>query len=374
MTRVAFIGTGLLGGAMVERMLAQGQPVTVWNRTASKLEALRAAGAAVAATAGAAASAADRVHLALTDDAVVDAILAEVAPRLSSGAIVIDHSTTLPVKTKDRVARLAAGGVRFLHAPVFMSPQMCRDGKGMIMVSGPAAIFEGVQAALSQMTGDVWYLGERPELAAAYKLFGNSMLFAINAGLTDVLAMAGNIGVSGEEALALFSRFNTGMAIPMRGQKMVKQDFSPMFELAMARKDVRLMIESAGNLPLIVLPALAARMDQMSPPATGRTTSPLSRLPWYAQSPSSLAGRDCAVRLQRRQFCSHAAAGRTREPSPWRRRCHPRGVQASLFRRLCRNRPIAPEANRYTRDDGVSLSRRRGWRSDVRADSAGAGT
>jgi 3-hydroxyisobutyrate dehydrogenase-like beta-hydroxyacid dehydrogenase len=151
-----------------------------------------------------------------------------------------------------------------------MSPQMCRDGKGMIMVSGPAATFEAVQPALSQMTGDVWYLGERPDLAAAYKLFGNSMLFAINAGLTDVLAMASNIGVSGEEALALFSRFNTGMAIPMRGQKMVKQDFSPMFELAMARKDVRLMLESAGTQPLIVLPALAARMDEMIAAGHGR--------------------------------------------------------------------------------------------------------
>jgi len=263
MEHVAFLGTGLLGGAMVERMLAQGQHVTVWNRTASKLEALRTAGATVAATAGDATAAAARVHLALTDDAVVDAILTDVRPRLSRTAIVIDHSTTSPVTTRDRAARFAGDGVQFVHAPVFMSPQMCRDGKGLILVSGPAAVFEAVQPALSRMTGEVWYLGERPDLAAAYKLFGNSMLFAINAGLTDVLAMARNIGVSGDEALALFSRFNTGMAIPMRGQKMVRQDFSPMFELAMARKDVRLMLESAGSLPLIVLPALAARMDEM---------------------------------------------------------------------------------------------------------------
>jgi 3-hydroxyisobutyrate dehydrogenase-like beta-hydroxyacid dehydrogenase len=260
---LAFLGTGLLGGAMVERMLAQGQRVSVWNRTLSKLDALKAAGAVGAATAGDAVVGADRIHLALTDDAVVDAILAEVVPRLAHTAIVVDHSTTSPVKTRDRAARLDRDGVRFVHAPVFMSPQMCRDGKGLIMVSGPAAVFEAVQAALAQMTGDVWYLGERTDLAAAYKLFGNSMLFAINAGLTDVLAMAGNIGVSGDDALALFSRFNTSMAIPMRGQKMVKRDFSPMFELAMARKDVRLMLESAGPRPLIVLPALAARMDEM---------------------------------------------------------------------------------------------------------------
>jgi 3-hydroxyisobutyrate dehydrogenase len=53
------------------------------------------------------------------------------------------------------------------------------------------------------------------------------------------------------------------MAIPMRGRKMVAGDYSAMFELAMARKDLRLMLESAGGLPLIGLPALAKRMDDM---------------------------------------------------------------------------------------------------------------
>jgi 3-hydroxyisobutyrate dehydrogenase len=263
MNKVAFLGTGLLGAGMVERMLAQGDSVTVWNRTTSKAQALQAAGAVVAKTAGDAVAAADHVHITFTDDAVVDAILAEAVPRLRPEAIVMDHSTTSPVLTKARAARLAKAGVRFLHTPVFMSPQMCRDGKGLILVSGPSGLFDLVQPTLARMTGDVWYLGERPEFAAAYKLFGNSMLFAINAGLNDVLAMARNLGVEGKDALALFARFDTSRAIPMRGQKMVSGDFSAMFELAMARKDVRLMLESAGDLPLIVLPALAARMDKV---------------------------------------------------------------------------------------------------------------
>jgi 3-hydroxyisobutyrate dehydrogenase len=260
---VAFLGTGLLGGAMAERMLAQGDSVTVWNRTASKLSTLKAAGAVVAATAADSVTSAHHVHFAFTDDAVVDAILAEVTPRLRPDAVVMDHSTTSPVTTRARAARLAQAGVRFLHAPVFMSPQMCRDGKGLIMVSGPTSVFEVAQPALTRMTGDVWYLGERSDLAAAYKLFGNSMLFAINAGITDVLAMAKHLDVAGDEAIAFFSRFNTSMAIPMRGRKMVAGDYSAMFELAMARKDLRLMLESAGGLPLIVLPALAKRMDDM---------------------------------------------------------------------------------------------------------------
>jgi 3-hydroxyisobutyrate dehydrogenase len=263
MNNVAFLGTGLLGAAMVERMLAQGDAVTVWNRTTSKAQALHAFGAVVAPAAAAAVAKADHVHLTFTDDAVVDAILAEITSTLRPDALVMDHSTTSPATTRERAARLAGSSVRFLHAPVFMSPQMCREGKGLIMVSGPSPVFEAVQPTLARMTGDVWYLGQRSDLAAAYKLFGNSMLFAINAGLSDVLAMAKNLDIAGQEAVALFSRFNTSLAIPMRGQKMVNGDFSPMFELAMARKDVRLMLESAGEVPLIVLPALAARMDDM---------------------------------------------------------------------------------------------------------------
>jgi len=93
MNHVAFLGTGLLGSAMAERMLAQGDSVTVWNRTGSKAEALQPLGAIVARTAAEAADA-DQVHLALTDDAAVDAILAEITPRLRRGAVVLDHSTT----------------------------------------------------------------------------------------------------------------------------------------------------------------------------------------------------------------------------------------------------------------------------------------
>ena len=153
MNNVAFLGTGLLGSAMVERMLVQGDSVTVWNRTVSKAQALQQAGAAVALTAGEAVASADQVHLALTDDAVVDSILAEVAPRLRRDAIVMDHSTTAPKATSARVARMAKAGVRFLHAPVFMSPQMCRDGKGLILVSGAGAVFEAARPALARMTG-----------------------------------------------------------------------------------------------------------------------------------------------------------------------------------------------------------------------------
>src|SRR5215831_13394961 len=144
MATVGFLGTGLLGSGMVERMLKNGHAVTVWNRTDAKARALERLGATVAATPGDAVASADRVHMTVSDDTVVDAILEQIVPRLRNDAVVIDHTTTSPARTKLRIPRLNAAGVKFIHAPVFMSPQMTRDGAGIMLVSGPAPVFEEV--------------------------------------------------------------------------------------------------------------------------------------------------------------------------------------------------------------------------------------
>jgi 3-hydroxyisobutyrate dehydrogenase len=261
MATVGFLGTGLLGSGMVERMLKNGHSVTVWNRTASKARALEPLGATVAATPGDAVAAADRVHMTLPDDRVVDDILGQAVPRLRQDAIVIDHSTTSPNGTRTRVPRLNGAGVKFVHAPVFMSPQMTRDGVGIMLVSGPRAVFDQARADLEQMTGEVWYIGEDPDRAAAYKIFGNSMLFVITAGVSDVFAMAKALGIAPADALAVFSKFQPTGVIKARGEKMARGDFSASFELTMARKDMRLMLEAAEGQPLTVLPSIAKRMD-----------------------------------------------------------------------------------------------------------------
>jgi len=261
MATVGFLGTGMLGGAMVEGMLRRGDTVTVWNRTESKARALEQMGAVVAATPGDAVAAAEHVHLTLADDAAVDEVMAGVLPRLRPGAIVIDHSTTSPRGTTARLERMQAAGVKFLHAPVFMSPQMARDGVGIMLASGPQAVFDDALDDLEGMTGEVWYLGEQGDLAAAYKIFGNSMLFVIAAGVADVFAMAKGLGIAPTDALAVFSKFQPGGLIKARGEKMARGDFSATFELTMARKDMRLMLEAAAGQPMTVLPCIAKAMD-----------------------------------------------------------------------------------------------------------------
>jgi 3-hydroxyisobutyrate dehydrogenase-like beta-hydroxyacid dehydrogenase len=132
----------MLGGAMVEGMLRRGDAVTVWNRTEAKARALETYGAKVAATPGDAVAGADRVHMTLPDDEVVDQIVAAFTPQLAKDAIVIDHTTASPRGTSARLARLNAAGVKFLHAPVFMSPQMARDSIGIILAAGPQAVYD----------------------------------------------------------------------------------------------------------------------------------------------------------------------------------------------------------------------------------------
>ena len=263
MTKLAFLGAGLIGGGLAEAAAKRGDDVTVWNRSPEKAKALEAHGAKPAATPADAVRGAERVHIALTDDAAVDAVLAACGDALT-GAVIVDHTTASPAGTAARAARLEQQGLAFLHVPVFMSPKMCREAGGIMLAAGPRPVFDRIEAGLAKMTGSVRYLGERRDLAAANKLFGNAMILAVTAGLADVYAMAASLGIPAEEAHALFSIFNPANTITYRGGAMAKGDYTPSFELTMARKDARLMIEAAAAGPGVhLLPTIAAWMDRL---------------------------------------------------------------------------------------------------------------
>lgn len=263
MAHIAFLGTGLLGAAFVEAALGRGDTVTVWNRTASKAEALSKFGATVARTPADAARGAERVHLVLTDDPIVDEVIAALRPGLDATTVICDHSTTNPGQTAERSRRLNAEGVRYLHCPVFIGPTAARAGLGTILAAGPSANYAAVEPGLARMAAKVEYLGERADLAAVYKLCGNAFIIGIAALVADVLSVAKAAGVGAGEALRVVEMFDPGAAITGRGRAMANGEWAPNFELVMARKDVRLMIETAGQLPLATLPGIAVRMDAL---------------------------------------------------------------------------------------------------------------
>ncbi|MBN8476610.1 NAD(P)-binding domain-containing protein [Sulfuritalea sp.] len=263
MAIIAFLGTGLLGAAFAEAAAQRGDRVTVWNRSASKAQALAQFGITIAATPAEAVRGASRVHLVLKDDPVVDDIIAAARAGLSAGAVIVDHSTTLPTLTAARAAKLAAAGVNYLHCPVFMTPLMARNARGSMLAAGPAALFEAVKADLAAMTGRLEYQGERSDLAAAKKLFGNALILSLSAAMADVLTLAQACDVPGQDAIGMMELLDLNMMVATRGANMARGDFPPSFELAMARKDVSLMLETAGARPLALLHGIAARMDQL---------------------------------------------------------------------------------------------------------------
>lgn len=262
--KVAFFGTGLMGSGFVRRMRANGHEVNVWNRSPAKAQALEAAGARPFADPAAALAGVERVHLSLSDDASVDAVLEPLAETLPASTWIVDHTTTAVTPTAERVARWDARGRTFVHAPVFMGPANAADGTGLMLVSGRKDRHDALLPALQAMTGKVIYIGEAPERAAAFKLFGNLTLIGMLGVLGDVNRLAHAVGIDTEDAFSLFQHFNPGQFLPARAARIAAGKFDePSFEVAMARKDVRLMVEQArrGGVGLYVMPGVMAMFD-----------------------------------------------------------------------------------------------------------------
>ena len=261
---IAFFGMGMLGSGFVRALRRRGEEVQVWNRTHGKAQALEADGARAFARPEDAARGAERIHLSLSDDASVDDVLELARPGLSPGVVIVDHSTTSASGTAERAKRWGERGMPFLHAPVFMGPQNALESTGLMLVSGDPARVEALSPALTAMTGKLANLGPRPDAAAAFKLMGNLFLMFLTTGLADMLALAKALDVSPADASKLFDMFNPGATIGARMKRITDAKFDePSWELSMARKDARIMLEEAAraSVPLAVLPAIAARMD-----------------------------------------------------------------------------------------------------------------
>lgn len=263
MATVAVLGTGLLGSGMVENLLGKGQQVRVWNRSRDKLAPLVEKGAVAGKDPADTVRGAERVHLVLAADDAVDGVIGQLRPGLGAKVPVLDHSTNLPERVAARMPRLRGEGVHYLSAPVFMSPQNAREASGLMLLAGPADEADALQPALAAMTGKVWYVGDRADLAAFHKLAGNGLLLGLTGLLGDLMAMGAQRGLAPTEVMALFEVFKPWAAVPAFAQRVVTAGDAPAsFELVMARKDVRLMLETAGPAALSVLPGVAAAMDR----------------------------------------------------------------------------------------------------------------
>ncbi len=261
---IAYFGTGLLGSGFVRKLLDRKEEVHVWNRTVAKARALEADGGKAFDNPADAVKGAEQLHITLSDDASVDAVLEPLVGVIDKKTVIIDHTTTAPTPTGERVRRWKERGITFVHAPVFMGPAAAREGSGIMMLSGDPAVRARVKPMLEPMTGTVLELGDDPSRAAAFKLFGNMMLVFTASGFADMYRFAESLGIKPSEAHQLFSTFTLNGAVNVRGKAMANGDYTPLWELSMARKDVRLMLEEAQRhgAQLAVLPTIASFFDR----------------------------------------------------------------------------------------------------------------
>jgi 3-hydroxyisobutyrate dehydrogenase len=255
-------------------MLAKGEQVRVWNRTADKAQALAAYGAIVCASPQEAVAGASRIHMTLKDDDSVNEVLEAAKAGFAPGVVIADHTTTSVAGAIERTALWKERGYTYIHAPVFMGPPNALESTGYMLVSGDAAVTAAMLPALEQMTGKVIDFGNETGKAAGMKLAGNLFLIAFTAGISDVLSLTKSLGIPATDVAALFNEWNPGVMLPARLKRMTAGTFdNPSWELSMARKDAGLMIheaEKAGR-PLAVIPAAAAEMDKWIAKGLGKS-------------------------------------------------------------------------------------------------------
>jgi 3-hydroxyisobutyrate dehydrogenase len=261
---VAFYGAGKLGSGMIRAMLVRGVTVRVWNRSPQRAEALVQYGAIAFSDPVEAARGAERIHLCLSDDASVDAVIDAALPGIAVEAPIVDHTTVLPQRVVERASRLGEAGYAFLHAPVFMGPPTALEAKGVMLASGDGTLFARVRGALESMCSDLRYVGERPDAAAIFKLLGNAMIFAVVGGIRDVLRIAEIQQLTREEAYTLFDYYDPCGQVRGRGKRMISEEYEPVWALDMAHKDAVLMQTAAHHEKLPVIDAMEALMRKVS--------------------------------------------------------------------------------------------------------------
>jgi 3-hydroxyisobutyrate dehydrogenase-like beta-hydroxyacid dehydrogenase len=282
---VAFFGAGRLGSGFVKALSRRGVNVRVWNRTFEKAQALESGRVQAIRSGAEAARGAARVHLCLRSDESVDETLGEALDAIAPGTPVIDHTTVLPANVPARVARLQERGIPFMHAPVFMGPPNAEASTGLMLASGDKALFDRVRGALEPMTGTLWYIGERSDLAAVFKLMGNAMILAIVGGLNDMFAIAKANNVDRVTAYTLFEQYHPAGQIAGRGKRMAHEDYEPAWTLDMAAKDAALMLQSAQGYDLPVITAVECALREAVRRGLGERD-----LAALAQAPASAAG------------------------------------------------------------------------------------
>ncbi|MFC5237713.1 NAD(P)-dependent oxidoreductase [Pseudonocardia zijingensis] len=196
---VTVIGLGPMGQAMVRKLVAAGHRVTVWNRTASRADALVAEGAVRAATPAEAVAASELVILSLTDYQAMYDILGSAGDALA-GRVVANLSSDTPQRTRDAADWLAERGAQLLAGGVMVPAPMVGEEGAYVFYSGPHAVFETHEPTL-RVLGRPDYRGADPALAQLFYQALLAVFLSTLAGELQAAALVGSAGVPAKEVM-----------------------------------------------------------------------------------------------------------------------------------------------------------------------------
>lgn len=262
---IALLGTGLLGTAIGQRFLAQGEPLWVWNRHPERLASLTASGAQPAQGAREAVSQAEVVVSVLSDGAACRSVLLEQAGAALQGRLVINIATIAPEQSQGLAAAVVEQGGRFLEAPVLGSRPEALAGTLQVMAGGSAEVFAEALPVLRHLAPEPRLLGP-----VGSGLITKLALNQLIASLTHAFSLSLHLVAGSGGNVEAFMELLRGSALyaPTFDKKLAKLlsgDFAhPNFPTAHLRKDLALFLASAQQQGLNSsgLEGLAALLEQ----------------------------------------------------------------------------------------------------------------
>lgn len=248
---VGFMGLGVMGTPMALNLVrSSGTSLTVWNRTASSTEPLRASGASVAATPAELFARTRVVILMLADETALDSVLGRGTPAFGANVaqhVIVHMGTTSPEYSRGLEADVRAAGGSYVEAPVSGSRKPAEAGALVAMLAGEQGAVEVVRPLLGPMCGETFDCGPVPN-ALLMKLSVNLYLITLVTGLTEAFHFAGRMGLDERQFLDVLAAGPMASGVSrMKAAKLAARDFDVQAAVSDVLKNNQLIAEAAGR-------------------------------------------------------------------------------------------------------------------------------
>lgn len=259
--RIALLGLGTMGSGMARRLLLNGYPLTVFNRTTEKAKPFASEGARIAVSPSEAATDANVILSMVSDDKAAREIwLGEegALAAASSGAICIECSTVTLEWARELADKVAAKNCQFLDAPVTGSKLQAVAGELNFLVGGDAGTLDKVRPVLEAMSRSIVLVGPAGS-GALLKLINNFVCGVQVAALAEGIAMIERSGLDREKSVEVLANGAPGSPLVKAvSTRMTTPDYSPNFRLSLMAKDLTYAIHESEKVSVHLATAQVA--------------------------------------------------------------------------------------------------------------------